>query len=68
MSRAAFMLVWNKLHAGDEIFVYVVNKTKDNNHCWATAQLMPTIDETDQVVGFHSNRRSLRREALDAIS
>lgn len=68
MPRAAFKLVWDKLLAGEEVFAYVVNKTKNDNHYWVFAHMTPTVDEAGQVIGFHSNRRRVKREAVNAIS
>ena len=68
MPRAAFKLVWDRLLAGEETFAYVVNRTNNNNHYWVFAHLTPTTDAAGEIVGFHSNRRSVERAAVDAIT
>ena len=43
--------------SGREIFGYVVNKTKNGDYYWVLAHVTPSMNERDEVVGFHSNRR-----------
>lgn len=67
MPRSVFKLLWDTLSRGDEIFAYVVNRAKNGDHYWVFAHVTPSFDEQRKIIGYHSNRRSPRREALDVI-
>lgn len=68
MPRCVFKLLWDQIAAGREIFAYVNNRTKHGDHYWVLAHVTPTFDpRTNEIVGYHSSRRSPRPEAVDAI-
>ncbi|MBL4789890.1 MAG: PAS domain-containing protein [Kordiimonadaceae bacterium] len=56
MPRAIFERFWNTLKAGEEIFAYVVNSTKNGDHYWVIAHVTPSV-VNGTIVGFHSTRR-----------
>jgi len=65
MPRCIFGLLWDTLHAGQEIFAYVVNRAKNGDHYWVNAHVTPSVDGTGQIVGYHSNRRVPDRTILE---
>ncbi|VAW20071.1 putative sensor (PAS) domain for methyl-accepting chemotaxis sensory transducer [hydrothermal vent metagenome] len=67
MPRCVFKLLWDNISNGREVFAYVVNRTKNNNHYWVLAHVTPSFDENGTIVGFHSNRRKPFESALDAV-
>ena len=67
MPRCVFKLLWDTIQDGREIFAYVKNMTKNGDFYWVFAHVTPSFAGGDQIVGFHSNRRSPRREALEKI-
>lgn len=67
MPRAVFKLLWDTVGAGQELFAYVVNRSKNGDHYWVYAHVTPSLDSGGRVIGFHSNRRNPRRAALDVI-
>jgi PAS domain S-box-containing protein len=67
MPRCAFKLVWDTIEAGKEIFAYVVNRSRNGDHYWVFAHLTPDFDEGGRIVGYHSFRRSVSRDALAVI-
>ncbi len=67
MPRCVFKLLWDTIEAGQEIFAYVNNRAKNGDHYWVFAHVTPTFDRTHGIIGYHSNRRSPRREAINAI-
>lgn len=67
MPRAVFKLLWDTLESGREIFAYVVNRAKNGDHYWVFAHATPTFDQDGRIIGYHSNRRSPDRTALEAI-
>ena len=67
MPRAVFHLLWQRIAAGHEVFAYVVNLCRDGDHYWVFAHVTPSFDSSEQIIGYHSNRRAPRRDALPAI-
>ena len=50
-----------------EIFAYVKNIAKNGDYYWVFAHVTPSFDGDNNVVGFHSNRRTPDRDALAKI-
>ncbi len=67
MPKAVFKLLWDMVQNGDEIFAYVLNKTKNGNDYWVYANITPSKDKTGRTVGYYSVRRMPNRSALDII-
>ena len=67
MPRAVFKLLWDTILQGQEIFAYVKNITKTGDHYWVFAHVTPSFGPNGQIIGFHSNRRVPRREAIAAV-
>jgi len=67
MPRAVFKLLWDTISSGREIFAYVVNLSADGGHYWVLAHVTPTLDASGAVVGYHSNRRTASRAALERV-
>ncbi|MEE6591693.1 hypothetical protein VWN77_10375, partial [Campylobacter coli] len=44
-------------YVSKEIFAYVKNKTKDNNYYWVFANVTPSIDINNNIIGYYSVRR-----------
>jgi PAS domain S-box-containing protein len=64
MPRCVFKLLWDTISAGNECFAYVVNRSKNGDHYWVLAHVTPTFDSAGNIVSYHSNRRTPRREAV----
>ncbi|MBT4488185.1 MAG: hypothetical protein HOC72_11630, partial [Rhodospirillaceae bacterium] len=54
------------IQSGEEIYAYVINKSKNGDHYWVYAHVTPWFDETGKVSGYHSSRRGPNREPLNA--
>ncbi|CAA7621364.1 FOG: PAS/PAC domain [Candidatus Terasakiella magnetica] len=67
MPRCIFKLLWETIEAGREIFAYVVNLSKNGDHYWVLAHVTPDFGPNGEIVGFHSNRRVPRPEAVAAV-
>src|SRR5690349_17918048 len=67
MPRSVFKLLWDTIEARSEIFAYVKNRTKNGDYYWVFAHVTPSYDEAGSLIGYHSNRRLPRREAIAAI-
>lgn len=64
MPRCVFKLLWDRIASGNEIFAYVVNRAKNGDHYWVFAHVTPSFDDKHTIVGYHSSRRSPRRDAV----
>lgn len=67
MPRCVFKLLWDYISNGKEIFAYVVNCAKNGDHYWVFAHVTPSYDEAGELIGYHSNRRKPRKEAIEII-
>ncbi len=68
MPRSVFKLLWERIRAKKEIFAYVVNSTKQGDYYWVFAHVTPTFDNGGNIIGYHSNRRSPKKESVKIIS
>jgi len=67
MPRCVFKLVWDYIQSGREIFGYVVNKNKHGNYYWVLAHVTPSLDDSGNIVGYHSNRRVPDKEIINTV-
>jgi PAS domain S-box-containing protein len=68
MPRAVFKLLWDTIQSGEEIFAYVINKTKTGKFYWVHAFVTPEFDpKSKKITGYHSVRRSPSRAGIEAI-
>ena len=68
MPRCVFRLLWERIKGGHEIFAYVVNRTKAGDHYWVFAHVTPSFGPDGALVGYHSNRRLPRPEAVAQVA
>lgn len=67
MPRSVFKLLWDRIAGGQEIFAYVMNLSADGGHYWVLAHVTPTFDASGSIVGYHSNRRTADRAAVEHV-
>jgi len=67
MPRCIFQFLWDTIRTGDEILAYVINKAKNGDHYWVFAHVAATHDETGNISGYFSCRRTATKEALEVI-
>lgn len=67
MPRCIFKLLWETISSGEELFAYVLNRTKFDDYYWVLAHVTPTFDADGQIEGYHSNRRVPNPEAIKII-
>ncbi|MBT7233503.1 MAG: PAS domain-containing protein [Rhodospirillaceae bacterium] len=65
MPRCIFKLLWGTIQSGNEIFAYVMNRSKNGDHYWVLAHVTPSYDASGAMTGFHSNRRVPDRDILN---
>lgn len=64
MPRCVFKLLWDTISQGDEIFAYVKNMARTGDYYWVFAHVTPTFGSDGKIIGYHSNRRSPNRNAV----
>lgn len=67
MPRCVFKLLWDYLGDSREIFAYVLNRSANGDHYWVLAHVTHSRDLEGRTVGYHSNRRSVNRQAVDEV-
>jgi len=68
MPQCVFQLLWDTLEAGDEIFAYVLNMSKNGDHYWVFAHVTPTFDQAQRILGYHSSRRVPDRKKVNMFA
>jgi PAS domain S-box-containing protein len=68
MPRAAFKLVWDTIQAGNEVFAYVKNMSRDGGYYWVFTHIAPDFGQDGRIVGYTSVRRCPKRSAVEAIT
>ncbi len=67
MPRGVFKLLWDTIQAGNECFAYVKNMAKDGSFYWVFANVTPSYDENNKIVGYLSVRRKPKEEAVKIV-
>lgn len=67
MPKCVFKLLWDTIKQGKEIFAYVVNRAKNGDHYWVFAHVTPSYDKSGKIIGYHSNRRVPKRDAVKTM-
>jgi len=67
MPKAVFKLLWDRIQAKEEIFAFVINKTRNNNSYWVYANVTPSLDERNNIIGYYSVRRKPNPQAIETL-
>lgn len=67
MPSTIFKFLWEKIKGREEIFAYVINKTKNDDYYWVFAHVTPSLDDENNLIGYHSVRRKPTKAALEKI-
>jgi PAS domain S-box-containing protein len=67
MPRAVFKLLWDRLEAGQEVFAFVKNISKDGSFYWVLANVTPSYDAQGTLLGYFSVRRKPNPKAIAQI-
>jgi len=67
MPKAIFKLFWNTIQNKKEIFAYVKNLRFDGGYYWVYANVTPSFDNNNNIIGYYSIRRKTNPKALDII-
>ena len=67
MPRAVFNLLWKTLESGQEFNGYVKNMSKDGGFYWVFANVTPSYDNNNKVIGYYSVRRKASVQAISVV-
>ena len=67
MPKVIFKLLWDTIQEGEEINAYVKNLSKDGSYYWVLANVTPSFDKNNNIIGYFSVRRVPSRDALEII-
>lgn len=67
MPRAVFKLLWDRIQAGQEVFAFVKNIRKDGAYYWVFANITPSYDAQNNLLGYFSVRRKPNNRAIQTI-
>jgi PAS domain S-box-containing protein len=67
MPRAVFKLLWDRINAGQEVFAFVKNIRKDGAYYWVFANVTPSYDAQNNLLGYFSVRRKPNSKAIQKI-
>jgi len=67
MPKCVFKLLWDRIEKGEEVFAYVVNQSKNGDHYWVFANVTPSFDNANNIIGYYSVRRKPKEEAIKTI-
>ncbi len=67
MPRGVFKFLWDNIAAGNEVFAYVKNMSRDGSFYWVFANVTPDYDAAGNIIGYLSVRRAPKRSALPVI-
>lgn len=67
MPRCVFKFLWDRIALGHEVFAYVINRARNGDHYWVFAHVTPCFDTAGKIIGYHSNRRVPKPEAVATV-
>lgn len=67
MPRGIFHLLWETIKSGDEFNGYVKNLCKSGAFYWVFANVTPSYDTENNLLGYYSVRRRAKKEAINVI-
>ncbi len=67
MPKVVFKLLWDRVKSGNEIFAYVKNMAADGSYYWVYANVTPSFDSNDNIIGYYSVRIKPNERALEVI-
>ncbi len=67
MPKVVFKLLWEYVQNGNEIFAYVKNLSADGSYYWVYANVTPSYDNNNNIIGYYSVRIKPNPRALDII-
>lgn len=67
MPRAVYRLMWQTLQNGEEFLGIIKNRCKSNKFYWTYANVTPSYNEHNNLIGYYSVRRKPNLEFVKKI-
>jgi len=67
MPRSVFKMLWQSITSGNEFNGYVKNLCADGSYYWVFANITPSYDQQNNIIGYFSVRRKPSEQALKII-
>jgi len=67
MPKVVFKLLWEYIQNGKEIFAYVKNMAADGSYYWVYANVTPSYDANNNIIGYYSVRIKPNQKALNEV-
>ncbi|MDO9055912.1 MAG: PAS domain-containing protein [Sulfuricurvum sp.] len=67
MPATVYKHLWEHIKQKEEVFAYVINRTKNQDFYWVFAHITASLDDNNKIIAYHSVRRKPDIQALDAI-
>ena len=67
MPKAVFKYLWDTIKTKQEVFAFVVNKTKNNDEYWVFTNVTASLNDRGDIIGYYSARRQPNLKALEII-
>jgi PAS domain S-box-containing protein len=68
MPRSVFKLLWDTISSGSEFNGYVKNLSSNGGFYWVFANVTPSYDQQNNIIGYYSVRRKPSEAALNIVS
>ncbi|MFK5893359.1 MAG: PAS domain-containing protein [Pseudomonadota bacterium] len=68
MPRSVFKMLWDTISSGQEFNGYVKNLSSDGGFYWVFANVTPSYDQQNNIIGYYSVRRKPSVDAINVIS
>ena len=67
MPKAVFKYLWDMIPKKEEVFAFVINRTKNGNSYWVYANITASLDKQGNIIGYYSVRRRPNPKAIEII-
>lgn len=67
MPATIYKHLWEHIKRKEEVFAYVINRTKNEDFYWVFAHITASLDDNDKIIGYHSVRRKPDSTAISII-
>lgn len=67
MPATVYKHLWDHIKQKEEVFAYVINRTKNQDFYWVFAHITASLDDNNKIIAYHSVRRKPDIQALDTI-
>jgi PAS domain S-box-containing protein len=67
MPRIVYKLLWDRVQSKNEIFAFVKNRCKNDDHYWVFTNVTASLDKNGKIIGYYSVRRKPNPDAIKTI-